>query len=55
MGIGITRMDTTMVIIPMDTIGLIGTTVITTGARTTAGTATTGTIGTITTIGTKLM
>ena len=42
----ILRMDT--VIIHMDTTGLIGTTVITTGAPTTTGdTATTATIGTI--------
>ena len=41
----ILRMDT--VIIHMDTIGLIGTTAITTGARTTMGTATTATIGII--------
>jgi hypothetical protein len=54
MGIAITRMDTAMVTTHTDIIGLIGTMVITTGARTTAGTVTTGTIGIITTIGTKL-
>ena len=55
MGIAtILRMDT--VIIHTDTTGLIGTTVITTGAPTTTGdTDITGTIGIIATIVTKLI
>ena len=47
MGIAIIRTDTAMVITRMDTIGPIGTTAITTGARTTTATATTSTIGII--------
>ena len=47
MGIAIIRMDTVMVITHMDTTDPIGTTAITTGARTTTGTATTATIGII--------
>ena len=55
MGIAIIRMDTAMVITRIDTIGPIGTTAITMGARTTMGTAITATIGIIGTTVTKLM